>query len=83
MSCSGYKSNCPNILTFISCKSGNMSSQQTLHALYELETVAGRFGGKYSRKVLVTVKDIGEVYAERAEEMGIEVRCESRAPEEY
>ena len=72
-----------NILTFISCKSGNMGSQQTLHALYELETVAGRFGGKYSRKVLVTVKDIGEVYAERAEEMGIEVRCESRAPEEY
>ena len=63
-----------NVATFISCKSGKMDAKQALHALYELETVAGRFGGKYARKVLVTAKEIGEIYRERAEEMGIEVR---------
>ena len=62
-----------NIPTFISCKSGKMGGQQTLHALYELDTVARRFGGKYARKVLVTAKDPGDVYLERAREMGIEV----------
>ncbi len=63
-----------NIPTFISCKSGNMSTQQVLHALYELETVASRFGGKYARKVLVTARELGDVYLERAVEMGVEVR---------
>ena len=63
-----------NIPTFISCKSGRMGAQQTLHALYELDTVAKRFGGKYAKKVLVSAKDIKGVYLERAEEMGIEVR---------
>lgn len=62
-----------NIPTFISCKSGRMGAQQVLHALYELETVTERFGGKYARKVLVTAMDIGEVYRERAAEMGIDV----------
>lgn len=63
-----------NIPTFISCKTGKMGAQSSLHALYELQTVAGRFGGKYARKVLVTAKGIGDVYKERAAEMGIEVR---------
>lgn len=63
-----------NIATFISCKSGKMGSNQSLHALYELETVAGRFGGKYAEKVLVTANPLDEVYMERAKEMGIEVR---------
>lgn len=63
-----------NVPTFISCKSGKMSGQQVLHALYELETVSKRFGGKYARKILVSAKDIGSVYIERASEMGIEVR---------
>lgn len=63
-----------NVPTFISCKTGNMSSHQALHALYELDTVAGRFGGKYAGKVLYTVQDIGKAYRERAEEMNIEVR---------
>lgn len=63
-----------NIPTFISCKSGKMGSQQALHALYELETVTRRFGGKYAKKVLVTAKGLGNVYMERAKEMGIEVR---------
>ncbi|MBO4288785.1 MAG: DUF1887 family protein [Lachnospiraceae bacterium] len=60
--------------TFISCKSGEMASRQTLHALYELDTVAKRFGGKYAKKVLVTTKGLSDVYLERAAEMGIEVR---------
>lgn len=63
-----------NIPTFILCKTGKMGAQQALHALYELETVANRFGGKYAKKVLVTAEELGEVYLERAAEMGIEVR---------
>lgn len=63
-----------NVPTFISCKSGKMGSQQTLHALYELDAVAKRFGGKYAKKVLVSAKELGDVYLERAAEMGIEVQ---------
>lgn len=70
LSRSGY------VMTFISCKSGKMGPQQTLHALYELETVASRFGGKYAGKVLATASDLGKIYRERAEEMGIGVRRE-------
>lgn len=62
-----------NIPTFISCKNGRLGATQTLHALYELETIADRFGGKYARKMLVTAKPIGDVYRERAKEMGIEI----------
>lgn len=62
-----------NILTFISCKSGSMDSNKALNALYELETVARRFGGKYVKKVLAIMKPMGSVYLERAKEMGIEV----------
>lgn len=61
------------VVTFISCKTGKMGPQQALHALYELQTVADRFGDKYSKKVLVTARPLGDVYMERAEEMGIEV----------
>lgn len=63
-----------NVPTFISCKSGKIGAQQALYALYELETVAERFGGKYAKKVLVTTMDLGEVYRKRASEMGIEVK---------
>lgn len=65
-----------NVPTFISCKGGKMTAQTTLHALYELETVTRRFGGRYAKKVLVTARPIGRTYMERAEELGIEVRCE-------
>jgi hypothetical protein len=60
--------------TFISCKSGKMGGNQALHAMYELETVAARFGGKYAKKVLVISQGMNGVYRERAGEMGIEVR---------
>ena len=63
-----------NVPTFISCKSGKMGPAQTLHALYELQTVADRFGGKYARKVLVSAMPLaGDIYKERAAEMNIEV----------
>jgi hypothetical protein len=42
--------------------------------MYELETVASRFGGRHAKKVLVIAKEMSEVYRERAIEMGIEVR---------
>lgn len=59
-----------NIPTFISCKGGNTDQ----NALYELETVAERFGGKYAKKVLVLSHELKNVHKMRAEEMGIEVR---------
>lgn len=65
-----------NIPTFISCKSGKLEKTKALQPLYELETVARRFGGKYAKKVLVVTKPLGEAYQARADEMGIEVRVE-------
>ena len=67
---------CDNVPVFISCKSGKMGAQQSLHALYELETVTRRFGGKYAKKVLVTTRKLGKAARARAAEMGIEVRQE-------
>ena len=64
------------IPSFISCKSGKLSPQQCLHALYELDTVANRFGGKYAKKRLVVTSEINEVYQERALEMGIDLKVE-------
>ncbi len=64
-----------NIPTFISCKCGNMDQGKALTAMYELETVANRFGGKYAKKTLATLKEVTGAYAERAEEMGIELDC--------
>ena len=62
-----------NIPVFISCKTGKMGPSNTLHALYELQTVAERFGGKYAKKVLVTSRMPADVYITRAEEMGISI----------
>lgn len=63
-----------NIPTFISCKSGKLDGVKALSALYELETVADRFGGKYAKKVLVITKPLSAAYVKRAKEMGIEIR---------
>ncbi len=62
------------IPTFISCKSGKMGTNQTLHALYELETVTRRFGGKYAKRVLIVAHPLNKAYMKRAAEMNIEVR---------
>lgn len=58
------------IPTFISCKSGNVNQM----ALYELETVASRFGGKYAKKVLIAPQGISYGHRLRAQEMGIIVK---------
>lgn len=62
-----------NLITFISCKTGRLGSSQSLYALYELQTIAERFGGRYARKKLVLFHPLNEIYLQRAEEMGIEV----------
>lgn len=61
------------IPVFISCKNGDVKMDE----LYKLDSVATRFGGKYSRKVMV-VSDLklnqNEMYIRhRADEMGIEI----------
>jgi len=57
---------------FISCKNGRVNQM----ALYELDAVANRFGGKYVRKELAATQEITPGYLKRAEEMGIVVCME-------
>lgn len=59
-----------NLPVFMSCKIGHVDQM----ALYELETVANRFGGKYATKILATAQIPSEGHMRRAKEMGIEVR---------
>lgn len=61
-----------NVPVFISCKNGKVDQM----ALYELHTVAMRFGGKYVQKELVASQGISSGYMRRAEEMGILVSRE-------
>ncbi|MBQ2902500.1 MAG: DUF1887 family protein [Agathobacter sp.] len=63
-----------NVPVFISCKGGKMDEGQALEPMYELSTVANRFGGKYAQKVLSLVHPMKEVNIKRAEEMNIELR---------
>lgn len=58
-----------NIATFVSCKMGSAGRE----ALYELDTVARRFGGKYARKMLAVAQNVSEVDGLRAKEMRIKV----------
>lgn len=58
----------------VSCKNGRVKK----NALYELETVATRFGGKYAKKILVSSQGLTEGDAKRAREMGIEVTKERK-----
>jgi len=58
-----------NIPVFVSCKNGKVDQM----ALYELDTVAKRFGGRRAKKVLVVGQKLSSGYAKRAAEMGIEV----------
>ena len=57
---------------FISCKNGRINQM----ALYELDAVANRFGGKYVRKELSATQEITPGYLKRAEEMGIVVEMQ-------
>ena len=57
-------------LTFISCKNTKKIDK---NALYELETVARRFGGKYSNMKLVCNGEVSITDKNRAKLIGIEV----------
>ena len=64
------------IPTFISCKNGSVNQM----ALYELQTVADKFGGKYAKKLIVASnleKCIGKAnakyIAQRTAEMNIRI----------
>lgn len=61
-----------NVPVFISCKNGKVDQM----ALYELNTVATRFGGKYVKKELVASQKVAGAYMRRAEEMKIKITCE-------
>lgn len=56
-----------NIPAFISCKNGNLDKT----ALYELDTIAKKFGGKYAKKIIISTQLNDEAIDERAAEMGI------------
>ncbi|MBQ3225766.1 MAG: hypothetical protein IJB48_01775, partial [Clostridia bacterium] len=61
---------------FISCKNGEVHKE----ALYELETVAEHYGGKYAKKMLLSTyvdnDDSSKGYIlQRACDMGISVLC--------
>lgn len=58
------------IPTFISCKNGSVNQM----ALYELETVADKFGGKYAKKVIAAPQGLNDTHSLRAREMRIEIR---------
>ncbi len=63
---------------FISCKSGDLKKE----ALYELDTVANKFGGKYAKKIIVTAginknEDTRRVILQRAKDMGISIISDS------
>lgn len=62
-----------NIPSFISCKSGKMTSGQALTAMYELSVVAKRFGGKYAKMTLAVSNPLRDVDIARAKEMGISI----------
>jgi len=64
-----------NILTFVSCKGGNMDGNASLEPMYQIDAIASRFGGKYARKILATRERVKGVYAERAEAMKIKLEC--------
>ena len=55
---------------FISCKNCKLNQM----ALYELDAVAGRFGGKYVKKELAATQEINVGYIKRAEEMDITIQ---------
>lgn len=58
------------IPTFISCKNGSVNQM----ALYELKTVADKFGGKYAKKVIAAPQGLNDTHSLRAREMEIEIR---------
>lgn len=59
--------------TFISCKSGKLDNDKCLDALYELETVSKKFGGKYLNKILFIINEVSPSNYVRAKKLGIKI----------
>lgn len=59
--------------TFISCKSGKLNRDNYPEALFELDSLTRRFGGKYAKKKLYVTQELTDLQSERAREMNIEV----------
>lgn len=57
-------------LTFISCKD---TIKFNKYSLYELESIASRFGGKFCKMKLVCTCDVSDADKQRAKSMGIEI----------
>lgn len=60
------------IMEYVSCKMGNDRVHE--EALYELNTIADRLGGKYVKKTFSTTRQVSFSNRERAKVLGIEVR---------
>lgn len=70
----------------ISCKNGTCTKE----ALYELQTLAEHFGGRFARKILVATyinynENARESFAQRAKDMGITLIADTHriSPEEF
>ena len=59
--------------TFISCKSGKLNQKNYPDALFELDSLARRFGGKYAKKKLYVTQELTDLQKERAQAMNTEV----------
>jgi hypothetical protein len=58
------------IPVFVSCKNGYFDSEE----LFKLKSVAEKFGGKYSKKILITSNtNYADILNKRATEMGISI----------
>lgn len=74
-----------NVPVFISCKSGEVKKE----ALYELHTIADKFGGSHARKILVTTDSRSsetKLYLkQRAADMGITIieNIHNKSPERF
>ncbi len=74
-----------NVPVFISCKSGEVKKE----ALYELHTIADKFGGPHARKILVTTDSRSsetKLYLkQRAADMGITIieNIHNKSPERF
>lgn len=62
-----------NIPTYISCKSGKMTNNDALRGMYELDSIARHFGGKYTKKAMAVLNPLRDVDVERAKAMKIKI----------
>lgn len=66
-----------NRLHFISCKCGDINNEAK-EAMYELQTVADKFGGKNVIKTIVCTQELSDINADRAKLMNINVKVNKK-----